>query len=287
MRFNSDAQEQEYKKAMKRTFKAAAFDIDGTLTELGRPGIPEYLEEAFAALPSDFPLAICSGRDLAHIQKKILEIQHKNEYYRQKEEFFIFSENGCHGHVYDAKKDKFKELFRLKWPDDTVLREEMSLGLKSIFSWHKIIHIRDASLVIRFPSFFYIWPSFIRSISAITRIQTEAYLKKNKFDKHFSVQDSGIGCIIIPESAGKGKAIEKWSKYLKISLRDILVVGDKAEKGGNDEEFLSGLYGTAFTVGRPTKNIYPLPVFDENGQRSTGPRGTYNLLQQAKFQSVL
>lgn len=287
MRFNSEAQEQEYKKVMKRTFRAAAFDIDGTLTEFGRPGIPEYLEEAFAALPSDFPLAICSGRDLKHIQKKILEIQHKSEYYRQKEEFFIFSENGCAGHVYDSKKQKFKELFCLSWPDEIILREEMSLALKSIFSWHKIIHIRDASLVIRFPSFFYIWPSFIRGVSAITRRQTESYLKKAKLDKYFSVQDSGIGCIIIPHEAGKGKSMKKWSEHLKIPLRDILVVGDKPEKGGNDEEFLNGDYGTSFTVGKLTHNIYPLPVFDENGRKIEGPLGTYNLLQQAKFQSVL
>ncbi len=287
MRFHSDAQEREYKKVMKRTFKAAAFDIDGTLTVLGRPGIPEYLEQAFAAMPADFPLAICSGRDLLHIQKKIIEIQHKSDYYRQKEEFFIFSENGCAGHLYDSKRKKFKELFSVKWPDKIILKEEMSRRLKSIFSWHKIMHIREASIVIRFPGILYIWPSLIKGISALTRRQTENYLKKNNLDKHFSVQDSGIGCIVIPQDAGKGRAVEKWSRHLKIPLNNILVVGDKPEKGGNDEEFLCGDYGVSFTVGKLTPNIYPLPVFDENGQRVTGPWGTYILLQRAKFQSVL
>ena len=103
--------------------------------------------------------------------------------------------------------------------------------------------------------------------------------KKMDLDEHFLIQDSGIGCLIIPAESGKGKAVKRWAKHLKIPLKDILVIGDQPLKGENDEEFLNGHFGTSFTVGHQSHNTYPLPVLDERGRKLRGPEGTEYLLK--------
>ena len=114
----------------------------------------------------------------------------------------------------------------------------------------------------------------------------ETLFHKNGWSDEFSIQDSGIGNVILPKESGKGNAMQRWAKILKLSVKDLLVVGDQPEEGGNDEDFISGRNGIGFSVGGSTPYIYPLSVLSEAGTRLLGPEGTTALLGQVRWEEV-
>lgn len=281
MKFNSKEQEDAYHKAMNHVFKAVAFDVDGTLTKLAKTHIPHNLAQQLGKLVGKVPFVICSGRDIDHIKLKVASIcnYHKGAQ-TGREKYFVICENGGTGYTYNCKTEKYKKIFEVAWPDKIITVEELSRLLNKKLPWKIIILPRAHSIVLHFPTFFYVLPILIRHLSALLSISIRRNLKKESLDAFFEVEDSGIGAIIIPKQSGKGKSIKKLSTYLKIPLRDFLVVGDMPESGKNDCEFLSGKYGTAFSVGKQTHNVFPLPVYNRRGKKMTGPEGTYCLLNR-------
>ncbi len=280
MKFNSTEQEKAYHKAINHKFKAAAFDIDGTLTKLAHTSIPNKLLLKLGEVAGKIPFMICSGRDIEHIKLKVTTIcsQHAHN-------FFVISENGGATHSYDCKKQKYTLLFDISWPDKIITVDELTHLLNKKLPWKILVSARKHSIVIYYPAIFYIFPPVIKSLSRFLAASTRRILKKEGIADHFSVEDSGIGTIIIPNESGKGKAIKKLSEHLKIPLRDFLVVGDMPEPGKNDAEMLSGKYGTAFSVGNQTPNIFPLPVYNSHGKKLRGPEGTLYLLNEIKVDS--
>ncbi len=280
MKFNSKEQETAYHRAMKHPFKAVAFDVDGTLTKLAKTHIPHKLSEKLGALIGKVPFIICSGRDIDHIKLKVSAIcAYRKGAKTGREKYFVICENGGSGYVYNCKTSKYKQIFEVPWPDNIITLDELSHLLEKKMPWKIITLPRAHSIVLHFPAFFYIVPILIRHLSALLALSLRRILKKEGLDNYFNVEDSGIGAIIIPKQSGKGKAIKILSTLLKIPLRDFLVVGDMPEPGKNDCEFLSGKYGTAFTVGKQTHNVFPLPVYNEHGKKLSGPEGTYCLLK--------
>ncbi len=274
MKFHSPEQEKAYHQALKHKFKAMAFDIDGTLTKLAKITIPSRLLIKLGEIARQIPFMICSGRDIDHIKNKAASINGGSK------NFFIISENGGATHSYDSKKNSYTELFNIPWPDKIITSQELTYLLDKKLPWKIQVKSRDHSIVLYYPPVFYVFPTLIVHLSKFLANATRRIIKKEGYENYFDVEDSGIGTIIIPRESGKGKAIKRLSQYLKIPLRDFLVVGDMPEPGKNDAEFLSGNYGTAFSVGNQTHNTFPLPVYNDHGKKLRGPEGTLYLLNE-------
>lgn len=281
MKFLSPAQEEATKNALTHRYKAVAFDIDGTLTELSRWIIPESLCKVLNNLPLDLPLAFCTGRAVDHIQAKLDHIfDYATNADEQRLRWAILSENGGAGYLWNPKKVDYERFFEVPWPNSIITQDALEAFVKDKLGWHIQIVIKEHSMVLRFHNWSYIFPRIARMLSSRTHKQLIKLFKKMKIEDEIQVLDSGVGNLLVPKASGKGKAVANWAKSLGISLSDVLVIGDKAQIGENDEEFLCGKYGVAFTVGRQTTNLFPLPVLDENGRKLWGPRGTEWLLKR-------
>jgi HAD superfamily hydrolase (TIGR01484 family) len=274
MQFISKAQEKAYAQAMKRKYKAVAFDVDGTLTHFGRFLIPPSLGRVLEELP--IPIAICSGRRLDYLIGELEFIIHKPNR-------FAFCENGCIGYKYDYENEKFKKIYEVPWPSKRITPNALEAFMKDKFGWHMHISVRPHSVVAFYPSWFYIFPKLVRKISNSAAKKIRTLLQAMKIDDIIMAKDSGIGNILMPIQGGKGPAMQALAKHLNIPVKSILVIGDQANPGENDEDFLDGKNGTAFTVGKQTKNVYPLPVLDSRQRKLTGPFGTEALLKQLFF----
>lgn len=276
MKFTSTAQKKAYAAAMKQKYKAVAFDVDGTLTEFGRFIIPNYLAFTLEGLPEELPFAICTGRELKYIRGELSHLVHKKNRY-------IFCENGAIGYKYDAKKEDFNLIHEVKWPNNRITPAALEAFMKDRFGWKISVVVREHSVVEIYAKWLYIFPKIVKRVSANAGHSLQKLLKDMELDDVLKSQNSGIGNIVMPKAGGKGTAMLAWAKHLRIKPHEILVIGDQPEVGGNDEEFLSGENGTAFTVGQQTKNVYPLPVIDSRGRKLWGPRGTEWLLKNLKL----
>lgn len=280
MKFLSPAQEEATQKALKHRYKAVAFDIDGTLTELSRWIIPESLCKVLNDLPLDVPLAFCTGRAVDHIKGKLAHIvDYAVNPKEQQLRWSILAENGGAGYFWNPKKKNYDRFFEVPWPDSVITQDALEAFIKDKLGWHVQIMIKEHSMVVRFHDWSYIFPRIARMLSSRTSKQLATLFKKMKIEHDIQILDSGVGNLLVPKASGKGKAVAQWAKHLGISLKDVLVIGDKAQPGENDEEFLCGKYGTAFTVGHQTANLFPLPVLDEHGRKLWGPAGTEWLLR--------
>ena len=90
--------------------------------------------------------------------------------------------------------------------------------------------------------------------------------------------NSGLGCLICPANGDKDRGILEFKKFLESKrninfandkhIRDILVIGDNPQKGGNDHYFLNGKYGTAFSVSdQYNKKFFKMPYVVKNKKR--------------------
>lgn len=281
MKFLSAAQEKATAAALKHRYKAVAFDIDGTLTELSRWTIPDTLCAVLNNLPREVPLAFCTGRSMEHIQGKLTHIfKNASDSDLQRKRWHILAENGGAGYTWNTRKKDYDKFLDVIWPSAVITQEALAAFIKDKLGRLVIIINKEHSMVIRFHDWIYVFPRIARLFSRRTAKKLTHLFAQMDIKKEIIIQDSGIGNLLIPKESGKGKAIARWAKHLGISVKDILVIGDQARPGENDEEFLCGRYGTPFTVGRQTPNLYPLPVLDEKGRKLWGPRGTEWLLRK-------
>ena len=268
--------------ALKRKYRAVAFDLDGTLTEFSKFTITKEARKAIRKIPENVQLIVCTGRPLPYIKEKLKEIGLPFK------RWILISNNG--GVIYfPGTKGKNPHDFQIwkefPWPDD-VSKEALKKAVHKNAPWYLSplirVHIRPYVMVILFPRFFYRflpekvtkkWTQFFYRLAQKT-IKTEAL--ENKIHPLFS----GLGSLFLPNEVDKGKALRKLAKHLKITPKDILCIGDTPEVGGNDHDFLMGKHGTSFTVGTHTERTYPLPVLDKTGKRLTGPKGTVELLNK-------
>ena len=281
MKFLSPAQEKTTHAALNHRYKAVAFDIDGTLTELSRWTIPETLCAVLNNLPREVPLAFCTGRSIDHIKGKLTHIfKNAPDEAVQRKRWHILAENGGAGFTWNPRKKDYDKFLDVTWPNAVITQDALEAFIKDKLGWHVVIITKEHSMVIRFHDWIYVFPRIARLFSRRTAKVLARLFARMGIEKEIIIQDSGIGNLLIPKESGKGKAIARWAKHLGIPVRDILVIGDQANPGENDEEFLCGKYGTPFTVGRQTANLYPLPVLDDRGRKLWGPRGTEWLLRK-------
>lgn len=281
MKFLSAAQGKAYKAALKHRYKAVAFDIDGTLTEFSRWTVPESLCTVLNNLPPEVPLALCTGRSKPDIDKKIDHIfKNSSNPEVQRKRWHLLAENGGAGYSWNPRKKDYDCFMEVAWPNSVITPEILAAFITDKLGWNAIPLIKPHSMVVRFHDWVYVLPRITHLVSHRTAQKLKKLMKSMDLEDVLEVQDSGVGNLILPRESGKGKAIARWAKHIKIPLKDILVIGDQAQSGGNDEEFLCGLYGTSFTVGRQTDKPCPFPVLDEKGRKLWGPRGTEWLLRR-------
>lgn len=272
-----------YARALKHPFRAVAFDVDGTLTHFARFLIPTFMAEALVKIPPHIPRAICTGRDLKFIHTQLEHIcSHAADPDAELKRWTVFAENGCVGYRWNPRKKDYDSWFTVPWPKEPDMDTVEAFGKDKLGS-SGIFILRDNTVVVRHHDWVYLSARFTRWMSKRSHHKLETVFKKNNWFKKFRVQDSGIGNVIMPIESGKGNAMKRWSKLLKIPLRDFLVVGDQPRPGENDEDFLAGDTGIGFTVGGLTPNTYPLPVLGDRGQHLKGPEGTAVLLGQVRW----
>jgi len=269
--------------AFHHPFKAVAFDVDGTLTHFARFLIPVFMAEALVQIPENIPRAICTGRDLKFIHTQLEHIcSHSPDPQKEQSRWTIFSENGGQGYRWNARKKDYESWFEVPWPAEPKMDTLEAFGKDKLGS-QGIFLLREHTMVIRHPDWVYLSPKFTRFMSRRSHRKMETLFAKNSWNKDLMIQDSGIGNVILPKASGKGHAMLRWAKELGVPVHDILVIGDQPEVGGNDEDFLSGHHGTAFSVGGLTHNVYPLPVLSHRGTPMKGPEATSSLLRRVEW----
>ncbi|MFA5855408.1 MAG: hypothetical protein WC846_03970 [Candidatus Gracilibacteria bacterium] len=278
------ARQKAFEEALAHSYKAVAFDVDGTLTHFARFIVPHFMREALVAIPERIPKAFCTGRPINHIESHLEHIcSAAADPLKEKKLWVAITENGGAGYSYHPKKGDYEPFFKIPWPEKLIARAALEAFIKDKFGGHIDVVIRDHCLVTRYPSWTYLFPRLVQIISRHIASRLRTLLKKMGLQDEILVEDSGIGNILISKESGKGKAIKRWADFLGIDPKDILVIGDKPLSGENDEEFLNGRYGVPFTVGSLTENLHPLPVLDARFRRLRGPEATAYLLGKVKW----
>lgn len=272
---------QRLQKTLQSSYRAAVFDFDGTLTELGHVHIPNALKEALKGVPKQVPLGLCSGRHRPFLEKILRDIASSKEELKR---WFFFCENGSAGYQYDSKKDQFVPFFEDHWPESAIPKEELKQKIRGHVDHAIMMPHRDYSIVVRLPWWVYLFQRKKLPIkSAMLAEKLRNLLQKEKIEKKLQILDTGIGVILIPQNNGKDRALKNWISYLQTSSKQVLVIGDQPAPGKNDEAFLSGRYGVPFTVGGWDKTLQALPVLDEQGNILQGPLGTRKLLSLIRW----
>lgn len=280
MKFNSTTQEKAHKAAIKHKFKAIAFDIDGTITPFARFTIPDSLMKTINSIPTDVPLLLCTGRPFEYIKKKLNNIlKHAKDPEAARRQWSIIANNGSSAYVFDPQKNDYEQILSIPWPKERIEKETLEAFIKDRLGWHVVLDTRKYTMVVIFHKHFYLFPRLVRRLSVRLAGQLKKLFTEMDLHGELQIQNSGLGSLIIPVESGKGHAIKAWSKHAGISMKDILCIGDSPGPGENDEDFLSGDFGVSFSVGKQTKNTYPLPVLDEKGRKVWGPSGTEHLLK--------
>ncbi|MFH1534030.1 MAG: hypothetical protein ABID64_03800 [Nitrospirota bacterium] len=281
-------------------YKAAMFDFDGTVTPDGVYRPTHEMVDALVKLAHKMPIAFCTGRQLESFEKRamsaIVEEVSPDEKAKFFENFFLIAENGSVGYHYNTERNEFEEFYRSKWPDDLMDRDKIMSKLHEAVSEYGEICYEAHRVVVVMRTHMTDMPQDARDIGEINRLSRKIYKIVLKFLSNLNpnyedfvhVGDSGIGVVIVPADGDKDNGIRQFGRFLSENrgvsfdetFKEIMVVGDRPDKNGNDHFFLNGKYGTPFTVGSLVENSeYPKPVLDRDGQRLLHDKGTIHLIK--------
>lgn len=278
-------------------FKAAMFDFDGTLTEKGQNFPPKEIADALVNLSQKMPIGFCTGRQIESFERralsKLLEQVNDEERPRFVENLHLFAENGAIGYDFNPAIKDFEEIYRIEWPNEFIEREKLRTILnEEVKEYGEILYNAHKIVVVMGTKFYY---EDKPAIDKVYELADKIYdvvlgvLKKINpdFAKYVHVGNSGIGVIIGPANGDKDEAVEQFGKFLTkkrgmkfdAEYSEILTVGDSAQVGGNDFYFLSGRFGTPYSVGETLPDNPKLQsVKDENGKRILHSKGTLKLI---------
>lgn len=285
-------------------FKAAIFDFDGTITEKGHILPSKKMADALYKLARKMPIAICTGRQLESFESYGLSTLIKDIPHSKLDAFFenlyLITENGAIGFEYNTDLDRFEEFYKAVWPENFIKKEEfkkiLEKEIREYGSLYKAIKYPSHKVTVVLQTKLHLIPPKKRDINEVYQLSHKMYEKTvevlKKFDSHYEkylhVGDSGIGVVICPASYDKDTAVKKFAGILKKKrgivfgkkLREILIVGDRPEKSGNDYYLLKGDYGTCYTVGSlGVKKNSPKPVINKKGKRLFHSKGLYYLIK--------
>lgn len=279
-------------------FKAAMFDFDGTLTEKGHHSPSKEIADALVNLSQKMPIGFCTGRQLESFERralsKLLEQVNDEERLLFMENLYLFSENGAIGYDFNPAIKDFEQIYRIEWPSEFIEREKLRTILnEAVKEYGEILYNAHEIVVVMGTKFYYEDKPAIDKVyefaDKIYGITIEVLKKINPdYAKYVHVGNSGIGVIVSPANGDKDEAVEQFGKFLTKNrgmefdskYSEILTVGDSAQIGGNDFYFLSGRFGTPYSVGEILPDNPNLQsVKDENGKRILHSKGTLKLIK--------
>lgn len=245
-------------------FKAAVFDFDGTITERGVYSPSPEMISALVALSGKMPIAFCTGRQFESFEKRCLELVLAAIPKSSHEEFlknlYLMAENGAIGYFYNGKA--FEEFYRVDWPEKFVAKADLKEQLREAVAGYGDVYDDAHKVVIVMRTRLHDHDN--RDIEEVYRLSGEIYKIVTghlaKIDADYSrflhVGDSGLGVIVGPADGDKDIAIKYLADFLarqrgisfSETAREILAVGDSPGIGGNDYYFLSGRFGTPYSV---------------------------------------
>lgn len=289
---------QQFQEALQKSYVAAMFDIDGTLTEMGQQEIPFQLRQTLVSVSAHIPVALCSGRKVEGILKKLEEIleaapEEKRERLRAQWTFFL--ENGAIGVRYNPSTKTHERFYEFLWPEKKMAQKKVAALLEQSMPTIDPCEIRmnECNVGVYPLKRATYTPEYLAAITAEMATQMRQQLRTWPYANDFHVIDSGVAVHVMQTFPDKDFAIEQFGQWLRkerglsigLKAREILVVGDQPGPGFNDEKFLEGKWGTPFTVGTHllAQTEYPIPVFSEDqglSQRLVGPEATQHLLQR-------
>lgn len=274
--------------ALAQPYRAAMFDIDGTLTEMGESHVPQPLRHKLCEVSRAVPVAFCSGRKFDGILGKLEEILAEvspAERPALRRNWYFFLENGAIGVRYNAKEEQHERFYTFEWPESLIpIMEMQSLVAREVSSLARAEVRRNEFNVGIYPE------KALAEITAVIASHLKLYLKTRSDWGIFHVVDSGVAVHVMPKFPDKDYGIVRFAEVLREErgvtfspeIREILVVGDQPGPGFNDERFLNGKNGTPFTVGRRLAGAFPLSV-EREGVPLNGPEGTLHLLNAIKL----
>jgi hydroxymethylpyrimidine pyrophosphatase-like HAD family hydrolase len=288
----------KFNEALEKTYAGCVFDIDGTLTVRGDEYIPAFMHEILGRLSLSVPMATCSARSLEHAYEKMAPVFTKSPNPPLcQSNWVLICENGSIGFRFNAATKQYEEFYRVTYPYSPEHRETLYAKIRSAMGNKLgVSYMNRVSLVFRPVDALDPDREAVAARSAeLSKICSEQlfYMDPKKL---LTVGDSGLGVNVFPAAGNKERGTLEFAKYLAeekgISIdpnaRELVVVGDQPQPGGNDETFLNGKFGTPFTVGDAHANsLYPLPVFDSRSDKiMRGPEATTYLLQHLKFKTL-
>jgi hydroxymethylpyrimidine pyrophosphatase-like HAD family hydrolase len=278
-------------------FKAVMMDFDGTVTAKGSVVPSKKMIKKLIELARKMPIAFCTGRQLESLEKRGLNMIIEQIPVKERADIlsniFLMGENGSMGYYFDKKLGKYKEFYRAKWPDELITKAKLKKILAPrIEKFGEIINLHRVVVVMRAHHIDGITPieEVYAESAEMLKICEEFFGQYKNYEKYMHIGDSGIGVILCPAKGDKDNGTKEFARFLSAkrgmkfskNLKDILVIGDSAKKGGNDYYFLQGKYGTPFTVGYYDKKLkYPQPVLNNQGKRLLHATGTLSLLEHS------
>lgn len=283
---------QNFQKATRAVYAAAMFDVDGTLTEMGRQEIPQPLKRALAQASAKVPMAICSGRKFDGILSRLEEILQQGEDPKAlRAQWTLFVENGAIGVKYNPASEEYERFYEYLWPEKELSQEKVYRLLEKVTPAVKPSEIRknECNVGVYPIHRAHYTPEKLAQITARLAAAVKEALSPQKGSDYFHVIDSGVAVHVMAKFPDKDFAIQQYAQFLREEkklpigpeAREILVVGDQPGPGFNDEKFLAGEWGTPFTAGFHSVNgPWPIPIVDEKGGRLNGPSATLHLIHQ-------
>jgi len=293
--------------------KGAVFDFDGTVTDKGVPFPPQEMIDGLLELSKRVPIAFCTGRQLeSFLDHGLQPILHKMGADDQKVfmgNLYLMAENGSVGYKLNPKIYEFEEFYRVDWPSEFVDKEEFKLRLaKAVkdygniyYNAHRVVLVirtifdRELGKSIDFDNvpdwdiekvYEYSGKIYDAVVQLLKEIGNENGLD---YRKYLHVGNAGIGVLVVPANGDKDNGVKMFVEHLKNDkeeevgnmAREILVVGDSHQSGGNDEYLLNGKLGTCYTVGEgDIISDWPKVVLDSSGNRLYNYRGTLALVDE-------
>ncbi len=276
-------------------FKAAVFDFDGTITEKGVYSPSPEMISALVALSRKMPIAFCTGRQFESFEKRCMKLVlaaiPKSEHEGFLKNLYLMAENGAIGYFYNGKE--FEEFYRVDWPEKFVAKTEMKERLRVAVEGYGDVYDDAHKVVLVMRTRLHDHDN--RDINEVYRLSGEMYKIVTRllssidpeYERFLHVGDSGLGVIVGPADGDKDIAIKYLADFLArqrgISFgenaREILAVGDSPGFGGNDYYFLSGRFGTPYSVSDVIHEDRLLNyVFGEDGDRLVHGGGTLFLI---------
>ncbi|MBU0548891.1 MAG: HAD hydrolase family protein, partial [Candidatus Omnitrophica bacterium] len=238
--------EETLEMALSRNYKIIAFDFDGTVYDgkLSR----ELLDALVDVLKSGRRLAVVTSGRQSHIEKNFITelIKHPRITALDLNSIDIYHSGGARGYnlgtgrVYyaiDFPEDARCQIAKLLKGDFEFLSDEPAWGdyLKQA-KYPDSLDI-DGNCTVSFDKYKITLSSF-KNFSLIQQYQ--AYLKMlvTKYQLDLSVKASNIAVEIIPKEVSKALAVNDLVNRLEVKTEEILKIGDRGDKEGNDYEFL-------------------------------------------------